>query len=115
MNLISLLKEFKNPDSPRISGDLPILPKKKRDWEVKQDPIRWHKIFKIKSNDKFNEFIFNVLEFQNETNHHAKMIVMYPKIQIEVWTHGLMDITEIDNEWIETCDDIYKEVMVNEK
>ena len=111
MNLIGLLKEFKDPDSPRVSGDLTIYPKKKKDWEVKQDPIRWHKIFEIKNNNKFNEFIFNVLEFQNETNHHAKMIVMYPKIQIEVWTHGLMDITEIDNEWIETCDEIYREVM----
>ena len=115
MNLIGLLKEFSDPNSPRLSKDVPIRPRKSSTWEVRQDPIRWHKIFEIKNNDKFNDFVFQLLEYQNETNHHAKMIIMYPKIQVEVWTHGLMDITEVDKEWIKTCDDIYEEVIGYEK
>ena len=64
-------------------------------------------MFKFGDETKFNSFIMDILELQSETQHHARLTIQYPQIKIDVWTHDLNTITEIDKEWCEKANDIF--------
>ena len=93
-----------------MSGDtshLPIHPKKLEGWTVQENPKRYSRVFKLSDQTKFNTFILDLLELQAETQHHARMTLQYPQIKVDVWTHTLNDITEVDTEWCEKANDIW--------
>ena len=48
----------------------------------------------------------DILELQSETGHHARMTIQFPQIKLEVWTHTLQDVTEVDQEWCQSANDI---------
>ena len=93
---------------PGLKRELPIPAPKPNSWTKKEDPARLVRIFKISDESKFNSFIVDLLELQAETGHHARLTVQYPQIKIEVWTHTLMDVTEVDIEWTQKASDIYE-------
>jgi len=90
-----------------VPQDLPIKAKKKSKWEVLKNPNRYRREFNIKKPDVYADFVQDVLELQDETQHHAKILLVFPKIVIEVYTHLLNDITEVDREWCNTVNQIY--------
>lgn len=97
-------------DSEVMSGNstgLPIQPKASIGWTFREDPKRYTRIFKFSDETKFNSFIMDILELQTETQHHARLTIQYPQVKIEVWTHSLNDVTEVDKEWCEKANDIY--------
>lgn len=90
-----------------VPQDLPIKPKKSSQWEVLQNPNRYRREFVIKNYEVYANFVQDVLELQEETQHHAKILLSFPKIVIEVYTHLLNDVTEVDREWCNTVNQIY--------
>ena len=86
--------------------NLPIKPKELEGWSVRDNPKRYTRMVKIDDETKFNLFIMDILEHQAETSHHARMTIQFPQIKLEVWTHNLNDITEVDTEWCEKLSDI---------
>lgn len=93
-----------------VSGDtssLPISPKSLKGWSVQENPKRYSRVFKFGDETKFNSFIMDILELQSETQHHARLTIQYPQIKIDVWTHDLNTVTEIDKEWCEKANDIF--------
>tara|TARA_Y100001970_G_scaffold293595_1_gene441454 strand:+ start:1017 stop:1400 length:384 start_codon:yes stop_codon:yes gene_type:complete len=104
----TLLNETRSKSISTIPSELPIQPNKKSNWEKKSNPKRMVKIFKISNEQNFNNFIIDVLEMQSENGHHGRISIQYPKVKMEIWTHTLMDITEMDLEWIKKVDDIYE-------
>tara|TARA_A100001011_G_C13889157_1_gene666259 strand:+ start:67 stop:432 length:366 start_codon:yes stop_codon:yes gene_type:complete len=95
-------------DLPRYAPqDLPIKAKKKSKWEILKNPNRYRREFNIKDAETYSNFIQDVLELQEETQHHAKILLIYPKIVIEVYTHLLNDVTEVDRDWCNTVNQIY--------
>ena len=90
------------------TADVPITSPERLDWTYRKDPRRLTKMFKFSSETKFNEFLIDVLEHQAETQHHARITIQYPQIKIEVWTHSLNDITDVDVEWALTVNEIYE-------
>ena len=88
------------------TSDLPIKPKTLEDWKVLESPKRYSRVFKFGDETKFNSFIMDILELQSETGHHGRITIQYPQVKIDVWTHTLMDITEVDTEWCEKVNDI---------
>lgn len=90
------------------TGDLPIPTPEQLDWTYRKDPRRLTKMFKFGTESKFNSFMMDVLEHQAETQHHARITMQYPQIKIEVWTHSLNDVTEIDVEWAVSVNEIYE-------
>ena len=89
------------------TGGLPIAMPQGFDWEKRKDPTRFTKMFKFTEESKFNAFVMDLLELQSETGHHGRVTLQYPQVKIEVWTHSLNDVTEIDVEWGMKVDDIY--------
>ena len=93
-----------------MSGDtsnLPIQPKKLQGWSIQEKPTRYSRVFKFGDETKFNSFIMDILELQTETQHHARITVQFPQVKVDVWTHTLNDITEVDSEWCEKANDIF--------
>lgn len=96
-------------DSEILSGDtrdLPIRPDELDSWKFVESPNRYSRVVKLNDETKFNSFILDILELQSETGHHARMTIQFPQIKLEVWTHTLMDVTEVDKEWCQSVNDI---------
>lgn len=106
--LIDLIGDYEEAPEAIVGdyGDLPIRPKTLEGWTVREDPKRYTRMIDINDETKFNSFILDILELQSETGHHARMTCQFPKIKLEVWTHTLDDITEVDTEWCEKANDI---------
>ena len=96
-----LVTERSNPAS------LPITPKSTK-WKLRDDPVRYTRTFKFKTVENMANFIQDVLAYEDDTNHHGKSTIEFPFVKIEVWTHTLGSVTEIDKEWTEVVDEIYK-------
>jgi pterin-4a-carbinolamine dehydratase len=100
-----LLVESKASTIPR---ELPIKVRDRSNWERKENPERLLAIFTIKSRNKFNNFIMDVLEYQTETGHDGRISIQYPKVKIEIWTHTLKQITNVDIEWTKKVTQIFE-------
>jgi 4a-hydroxytetrahydrobiopterin dehydratase len=93
---------------PSSTGALPIKSPEDNGWTLREDPARLTKMFSFKDEKSFNTFVIDLLELQAETAHHGRITLQYPKIKIEVWTHHLNDVTEIDLEWATAVNDIFE-------
>ena len=111
MKLSDLLGDvFEEPSTikiPTFPQSGPVNVDRNGNWKVLESPNRLSKMFKFEEESKFNAFIIDLLELQSTSAHHGRITVQYPKIKVEVWTHTLMDITEIDIEWSRKVDAIY--------
>ena len=86
---------------------LPIKAIEKSKWYKKENPRRLCREYKL-FGDKYNNFINDILDLQSDLQHHAKIILEYPLINIEVWTHDISEITEIDQKWARRADQIFR-------
>lgn len=87
----------------------PISPVKK-DWEVVESPRRLMKKYEFKDDLSVQSFVTEMLEFQRSFGHHAKFIVESDAVIIEVYTHDVNDVTEMDLEYAKAADQIMRDV-----
>tara|TARA_Y100001938_G_C8079074_1_gene427957 strand:- start:468 stop:818 length:351 start_codon:yes stop_codon:yes gene_type:complete len=109
--LSDLIGEFEEPESISVPGlrkEVPIEAPRKLEWAIRANPNRLTRMFKFSKEANFNAFLLDVLEHQSETQHHGRLTVQYPQVKIEVWTHSLNDVTEIDFEWANAINEIYE-------
>ena len=90
---------------------LPIKPVSSSTWEVVTDPRRLHKTFEFNSHYEYINFINEMLAYEQASDHFAKLMCEYPSIVIEVYTHDVDDITELDKLYATTADQIYEDVL----
>lgn len=97
-----------------IRVDVTKLPVKKNagsvGWERKQDPPRFYRKFKFRNHEDFLNFLNAVLQYENEVKHNAKIVIGYPEVVIQIWTHGLEDITDLDIKYIQEVNYILNEM-----
>jgi 4a-hydroxytetrahydrobiopterin dehydratase len=120
MSLSNLMKEYfdGSDDVVEISNvhlavGVPIVPFKET-WEVVNKPQRLLKDFKFKSFFHLKSFLNEVLEYQEELQHHATITVSHLSIRIEVFTHDVEEVTEIDLEYAKAVDLIYEDIQYYE-
>ena len=89
---------------------LPIKPKAST-WELLRDPRRLTKMYEFKSFQKYNSFIREILDHESESGHNGKITCEYPTVTVEVMTHRLNDVTELDKKYAKVCDQAYDDVM----
>ena len=92
------------------SCDVPVQASKISEWEVVSDPNRLMKRYAIPSYQMLIHFVNEILQYQDEVQHHAKIIVDPDEVIIEVYTHDINDITEIDKEFAVMADQIFVDV-----
>jgi pterin-4a-carbinolamine dehydratase len=50
------------------------------------------------------------MEKEKETEHHGKILIEGNDVKIEVQTHDLNRVTELDQEYAAYCDDVFGDV-----
>ena len=101
-----LLREQRSMTISNAPGELPIDVKKEKSWRILNNPNRFIRTWKADNFEVYSAIVQDVLEYQNSVEHHAKIILKYPTITCEIYTHGLNDITELDIEWTDVVDKI---------
>ncbi len=97
----------------KISLQLPVSPFKD-EWEIVASPNRLMRDYEFSNPQQMQSFINEILEYQESVYHHAKMTVEHLKVRIEVWTHDVDDVTEVDKEFAVMSDRIYEDVQYYE-
>ena len=90
--------------------DVPIKPDVMK-WRVVTDPERFMRRFEFSSRPRLVDFLGEVLELENELNHHGKVTVDHLHVDIEVYTKNLDCITELDIEYTKAIDMIFEDVL----
>lgn len=93
-----------------IRKQMPVTPKKASRWERIASPNRLHASYEFKTQSEYTLFLAEILGYERETGHRAKLVCDYPSVTIEVYTRDVNEITEIDLEYAKAADDIYKDV-----
>ena len=52
----------------------------------------------------------NLLDYQEENQHHARITVDYRSVGIEAYTHNIDSVTELDKKLAKFCDELYEDV-----
>lgn len=55
-------------------------------------------------------FVQELMSHEAETGHYGRVVCEFPHVEIQVRTHDLDDVTELDQEYAKTCDQIYEDV-----
>jgi pterin-4a-carbinolamine dehydratase len=83
-------------------------------WRVEQQPERLIRLFSFPKTESRNWFISEVLEKENEMQHSGKITIDGLDVLIEVYTHDLEKVTELDKEYASYCDDVFNDVQLVE-
>jgi len=95
---------------PPAEGDCPVVPSE-GPWETISDPTRYQKKFQFSDQQSLVGFINEVLAYQNHNQHHGKITIDSDSVMIEVYTHDVNTITELDQEYIHEVDNIFLDVQ----
>lgn len=100
---------------PSMHSDCPISPSPSQ-WETVTDPTRFMKKFEFESFSNFKNFLDEVLLYQEQIQHHAKITIDHMSVIIEVYTHDVNDVTEVDQEYVHEVENILRDIQYyNEK
>ena len=91
------------------SAEVPIAVDKST-WGTLQQPERLIKKFAFEDVETRNWFIKELIEDEAQTGHHGNILIEGMEITIEVWTHDVNAVTELDLEYAGRCDDIFNDV-----
>jgi pterin-4a-carbinolamine dehydratase len=93
-----------------LQRSLPVIPKKKSSWEKISNPNRMHRTYTFTSKKEYYLFLSAITAHEQDVDHSAKIICSYPDVTIEVYTHDVNDITELDLEYSRDAEEIYRDV-----
>ena len=79
-------------------------------WEIKDNPERMGRTFRFKDLTARNWFLAEVLENEKSNHHYGKILIEGMDVKVEVQTHDLNCITELDQEYAAYCDDVWGDV-----
>ncbi len=99
------------PGVLRESNELP-LEAVEDSWKVIQKPERLARKFTFGSLQQRTLFMEYLLEAEEKSQHFAKIIIEGFDVTVEVYTHDIQRVTELDKEYAGTCDSIYDDVML---
>jgi len=102
----TLIRELAGEPEPEVDLDL-----KSNEWNMLHDPNRLARQFDFDDASIMRRFVTEVLSFQEDANHHGSLLIENDSIRVEVWTHDVNDVTELDREYASELSDIYGDVM----
>ncbi len=79
-------------------------------WEIKGSPERMIRVFHFNDLTTRNWFLAEVLENEKSNHHFGKILVEGMDVKVEVQTHDINRVTELDQEYAAYCDDIWGDV-----
>lgn len=80
-------------------------------WSIYASPERFYKEYIFDNTTQVLAFLAEVLKYQKSANHSGTQKIEDNKVSIEVYTHNIDRITELDQEYTRQTDFIYKDVL----
>jgi pterin-4a-carbinolamine dehydratase len=102
----TLIKEFARSESsddhapPRFSS-----------WHHDDDANKLICDFDFASPKLLARFVQEVLVFQEDSHHHGVITIEPELVHVEVWTHRLNDVTDLDHEYANELMNIYNDII----
>jgi 4a-hydroxytetrahydrobiopterin dehydratase len=93
-----------------VHGNYPIKPAQAFNWEKVSSPNRLMKKFTFDDFNKMSSFITELMDHQEEVQHHAKITIDYRDVIVEVYTHDINDVTELDHDFAQFSDRLFQDV-----
>lgn len=100
------------PESLLDFQSMPIVPSSQNEWMLYDAPERLARQYTFSSHDHRNTFISELLSHEGSTGHEAKITIEGMSVTVEVWTHDLERVTELDKEYAGFCDVLYDDVSL---
>jgi len=100
----------KLPIAPLASGAA-IIPVDR--WETVDSPKRLHKAYKFISNELRNAFVEGLFDYEKKVGHNAKLTVEEYKVTLDVYTKDIDQVTELDKEYAQYADVLFKDIVYN--
>tara|TARA_B100001094_G_C18184556_1_gene802934 strand:- start:1977 stop:2375 length:399 start_codon:yes stop_codon:yes gene_type:complete len=125
MKIGSLMKEYieKNdrrsrkighsllPEAFALQHDLPV-ETASNEWAFVGSPDRLKRVYTFENLSQRGMFLEELQELEERTGHYGKITIEGLEVGVEVWTHDLNRVTELDKEYAGSCDDFYKDVSL---
>lgn len=98
------------PEFPVDTRSLPVVPKESDGWNVLKDPERLHRVFTFADRNQLRLFLNEVLLMEEDKQHHGDITVSGMSVTIEIFTHQINSVTELDKEYASEVDAIRKDI-----
>lgn len=102
-----LMSEYFHDPKPLLESVNVPISASKSEWNVLDGPERMKRTFKLKKTEALFFFIEEILQFQERLGHHAKITIEANEVTIEVFTHGMQRVTDLDQEYAKEADLIF--------
>ena len=98
--------------SPSSVGELPVAVSKS-EWMVVNDGEveRLTRVFSFDDPKMVKDFVTHLIFEQEDMGHHARIIIEGGDVKIETHTHDVNEVTELDKELADFCDDLYRDIQ----
>ncbi len=89
----------------------PVVPvKRSGTWELTESPQRLVKLYEFSDRKSTKNFVAELLEYEDQTQHHAEISIDHNNVLIEVSTKDVNCVTELDYEYAKMSDAIFHDV-----
>ena len=102
----TLIKEFARGDS--FEDDIPV---RSNSWYHNDDTNKLVCDFDFASPKLLARFVQEVLAFQEDSQHHGIITIEPESVHVEVWTHRLNNVTDLDHEYARELMNIYNDII----
>ena len=106
MQLLNLMGEYFEESRPAILEES-RQPPGFSSWQKVDSPERLVKDYSFNSRQNPLEFLRQLFLYEDEVQHHGKVTVEHDQVRLEVMTHDLDAVTELDVEYAYVADQIY--------
>jgi len=116
-SLANLHESFINKArEPFVKGVLPVEPREAflpivpmNIWKKSQE--QYIKKYEFREQKQRNEFIKQLLDYEDEVGHNAKMVINEDVVVVMLQTKDIDRVTELDKEYAKYADAVYKDVV----
>lgn len=102
-------RDFSPPFRLVASNRMPVVPKN-HGWAEDKERRCLTRRYDFKDHNRMSDFIHELLHYESETGHYGRIECDFPAVTINVKTHDLDSITEVDRDYAAQCDRIYDDV-----
>ena len=93
----------------RLPAELP-LKSPERTWELLNNPKRIRRAYSFEDYSDLQTFVAQILSYQQRVKHHGQLTVTHDTVAVEVYTHDIDDVTDLDIEYSKELDELYGEL-----
>ena len=80
-------------------------------WEIHTSPERFTKTYTFSDRKRLCDFVKDLLAFEDDFGHHGMHKIDHNEVTVEVYTHDINRITELDQEYTKNADMIFQDVL----